>query len=68
MDRVEKHAGVLSVLVFLKGLHDLAAGRYELPWEKKVKVTDGTSCGFTAPTRSYKPVPTTLPPAKLSAE
>ena len=27
-------------------MHDLAAGKYELPWEKQVKVTDGTSCGF----------------------
>jgi hypothetical protein len=31
-------------------------------------VTDGTSCGFAAPTRSYKPVPTTLAPKKLAAE
>src|SRR3954452_24661588 len=28
---------------------DMAAGRYKLPWE--VEVTDGTSCGFAAPTR-----------------
>lgn len=34
-------------------MHDLAAGRYRLPWEETVKVTDGTSCGFAAPTRSY---------------
>ena len=33
-------------------MHDMAAGRYQLPW--KVDVTDGTSCGFAAPTRSYK--------------
>jgi hypothetical protein len=33
-----------------------------------VKVTDGTSCGFRTPTRSYKPVPTTLPSSKLAAE
>ena len=32
---------------------DLAAGQYLLPWEETVKVTDGTSCGFPAPTRSY---------------
>jgi formamidase len=32
-------------------MHDMAAGRYQLPW--KVQVTDGTSCGFDAPTRSY---------------
>ena len=30
-----------------------AAGRYGLPWEDAVKVTDGTSCGFEAPTRRY---------------
>ena len=34
-------------------MHDLAAGRYRVPWEDTVKVTDGTSCGFPAPTRSY---------------
>ena len=34
-------------------MHDLAAGRYRLPWEKEVQVTDGTSCGFPAPTRTY---------------
>src|SRR6195952_4471906 len=33
-------------------MHDMAAGRYQLPW--KVDVSDGTSCGFPAPTRSYK--------------
>lgn len=32
---------------------DLAAGRYRLPWEDEVKVVDGTSCGFPAPTRVY---------------
>jgi formamidase len=32
-------------------MHDMVAGRYELPW--KVHVTDGTSCGFAPPTRSY---------------
>ena len=36
-------------------MHDMAAGRYRLPWE--VKVTDGTSCGFPAPTRSFAPAP-----------
>jgi formamidase len=49
-------------------MHDLAAGKYALPWEKDVKVTDGTSCGFKSPTRTFKPVPTTLPPKKLAAE
>jgi formamidase len=34
-------------------MHDLAAGRYRLPWEDQVVHTDGTSCGFAPPTRSY---------------
>lgn len=33
-------------------MHDMAGGRYQLPW--KVDVTDGTPCGFDAPTRSYQ--------------
>jgi len=49
-------------------MRDLAAGRYELPWEKQVKVTDGASCGFKVPTRTFKPVPTSLKPSKLAAE
>jgi formamidase len=36
-------------------MHDLVAGRYKLPWEASVKVTDGTGCGFAAPTRTYAP-------------
>lgn len=36
---------------------DLAAGRYRLPWEDQVIVTDGTSCGFSAPTRLYRTEP-----------
>jgi formamidase len=36
-------------------MQDMVAGRYSLPWEKDVKVTDGTSCGFAAPTREYSP-------------
>jgi formamidase len=32
-------------------MQDMVAGRYKLPW--KVEVTDGTSCGFPAPTRAY---------------
>jgi formamidase len=36
-------------------MRDLAAGRYRLPWESEVKETDGTSCGFAAPTRRYSP-------------
>ena len=34
-------------------MHDLAAGRYRLPWEDTVRVTDGTGCGFPEPTRVY---------------
>lgn len=32
---------------------DLAAGRYRLPWEDQVQVTNGTSCGLPAPTRRF---------------
>jgi formamidase len=38
-------------------MHDLVAGRYRLPWEDKVKVTDGTSCGFEKPARHYGGIP-----------
>ncbi len=34
-------------------MQDLVAGRYRLPWEDEVKHTDGTSCGFPPPTRSF---------------
>ena len=34
-------------------MHDLAAGRYRLPWEDTVKITDGTSSGFPKPTRAF---------------
>lgn len=34
-------------------MQDMVAGRYRLPWEETVQVTDGTSCGFDAPTRRY---------------
>jgi formamidase len=34
-------------------MHDLAAGKYKLPWEDEIKITDGTSCGFEAPTRKF---------------
>ena len=34
-------------------MQDLVANRYRLPWEAAVRVTDGTSCGFPAPTRRY---------------
>jgi formamidase len=36
-------------------MRDLVDNRYRLPWEDAVKVTDGTSCGFPAPTRTYSP-------------
>jgi formamidase len=38
-------------------MHDLAAGRYRLPWEAEVVHTDGTSCGFPEPVREYSPHP-----------
>ena len=39
-------------------MQDMVAGRYRLPWEDEVKVVDGTSCGFPAPTRRYdQPLP-----------
>lgn len=34
-------------------MKDLVAGEYKLPWEDEVIHTDGTSCGFPAPTRSF---------------
>jgi formamidase len=34
-------------------MQDMVAGQYRLPWEDTVRVTDGTSCGFPAPTRVY---------------
>ena len=34
-------------------MHDMAAGRYKLPWSEQVQVTDGTSCGFAPPERAY---------------
>jgi len=38
-------------------MHDMVAGRFKLPWEDKVVVRDGTSCGFAPPTRKYDPQP-----------
>jgi len=35
-------------------MRDLVAGRYRLPWESEVRITDGTSCGFTPPERRYR--------------
>ena len=34
-------------------MQDLVAGHYRLPWEDQVVHTDGTSCGFAAPTRLH---------------
>ena len=34
-------------------MHDLIAGNYHLPGEDEVQITDGTSCGFPVPTRTY---------------
>jgi formamidase len=34
-------------------MHDLVAGKYHLPWEDQVEVTDGTPAGFPTPTRTY---------------
>jgi formamidase len=36
-------------------MQDLVAGRYRLPWEDEVEVTDGTSCGLPVPSRTYQP-------------
>ena len=46
-------------------MQDLLAGRYTLPWEEQVQVTDGTSCGFPAPTRVYQP---TAAPTRRTAK
>jgi formamidase len=35
-------------------MEDLVAGRYHLPWENQVRVTDGSSCGFAPPARLYR--------------
>jgi formamidase len=49
----------------------MAAGTYRLPWQ--VAVTDGSPCGFEAPTRHYKGpeahplVPDSLPPPMKKA-
>jgi formamidase len=33
---------------------DMVAGKYEVPWAETVVEKDGKSCGFAAPTRTYK--------------
>ncbi|MEN9313684.1 MAG: formamidase [Pseudomonadota bacterium] len=35
-------------------MQDMVAGRFRLPWEDSVRVTDGTSCGFPTPERRYR--------------
>lgn len=35
-------------------MKDLVKGEYRLPWEADVIYKDGTSCGFSEPTRTYK--------------
>ena len=35
-------------------MSDLMAGKYRLPWEGAVQVTDGSSCGFAIPNRTYR--------------
>ncbi|MGA7937355.1 MAG: formamidase, partial [Kovacikia sp.] len=40
-------------------MQDLVNESYRLPWEDEVVHTDGTSCGFPAPTRSYQEIPLT---------
>jgi len=46
-------------------MQDMVAGQYRLPWEDTVKVTDGTSCGFSKPERSYlSPGPEAVPVKK----
>ena len=34
-------------------MRDMVEGGDRLPWEDEVVHTDGTSCGFSEPTRSY---------------
>ncbi|HWO93447.1 MAG TPA: formamidase [Dehalococcoidia bacterium] len=38
-------------------VRDLARGKYRVPWEDEVTVTDGTSFGFPKPTRRYGELP-----------
>jgi formamidase len=35
-------------------MRDLMSGKYRLPWEDEVLVTDGMSCGFPRPNRRYE--------------
>jgi formamidase len=38
-------------------MRDMVAGKYRLPWEAEVQVTDGTPCGFAPPSRAYEGEP-----------
>jgi formamidase len=31
----------------------LLDGKFRLPWEDEVEITDGSSCGFAIPNRAY---------------
>jgi formamidase len=33
---------------------DMVNGHYKLPWDASIQAKDGSSCGFAAPTRSYR--------------
>jgi len=35
-------------------MRDLLNGKYRLPWEDEVEITDGSSCGFAIPNRAYR--------------
>lgn len=35
-------------------MQDMVAGRFRLPWEDTVQITDGSSCGFAPPQRAYR--------------
>ena len=50
-------------------MHDMVNGQFQLPWEDKVVYTDGQSCGFAAPTRTYVGnVPNLLTPQERAAD
>ncbi len=42
-------------------MQDLVAGRYRLPWEDEVKITDGTGAGFGPPTEARAGKPDAAP-------
>lgn len=50
-------------------MHDMVNGTFKLPWEDKVVHTDGQSCGFATPTRTYVGnVPNLLTPEEGAAD